>query len=334
MGDSSRLYHILLSDKNDEENAARMARAGDFTLYSFRKLSKGIRQSFRKIKSLGNRMRGGGRGGGKTNVVADSGSKPNTITRDTDCESLDSGLESDESLELPPTSTSFRSTCSDKSVQTWRGDNELVSNVEIKRKSSNLSSRTADSGILSRQSPSCLVYRRVHNVPKKRVSILLPDENAYAPQWAGRSRLLDSARPELRPRPEGTVRAQRQDIIGRAKLALSRLHPDLCDTVYTIFQPEVRLDLLTAEEVGDLLFNLRTILYRSLQTVPYFETCLFVIQLFLLRVAQHLGLNPYAVKFRNLMKKSETLGYSGPDHILKETQNLYIQLWCSLLTLF
>jgi len=330
MGDSSRLYDILLSEKNDEENAARMATAGDFTLYSFRKFSKGIRQSFRKIKSLGDRIRGG-RGGGKTSVAVDNpSSKPTTLNRDTDCESLDSGLESDESLELPPASTSFRSTCSDKSVQTWCGDKEVVPNAAIKRKSSNLSSRTADSGILSRQSPSCLVYRRVRNVPKKRVSILLPDD----PQWAGRSRLLDSASPIFRPRSEGSVRLQRQDIIRRAKLALTRLHPDLCDTIYTIFQPEVRLDLLTAEEVGDHLFSLRTILYRSLQTVPYFETCLYVIQLFLLKVSQHLGLNPFAVNFGNLMRKSERLGYSSPDLILKETQNLYIDLWCSLLTIF
>ena len=338
MGDSSRLYTLLVREKNEEDETRR--REGDhsrsfLSFSSIQRLSKGIRRSFRKIRTLGSKISQG------RTLVSNKDSGYETVTKEPekspDSESLDSGLESDHSVELVLPHRS-----SDKSVQTTKSYDESFSSVDITRKSSNLSSRTIDSGIQSRTSPGCLVTHRIHSVPKKRVSILLPGERRDGSIFGShlkveRTRYYETCR-QPAVRPKGSVSSQRRELLERAKKGLISMHPDLCDTIRFIFQTHPDLRSLNSDEIGDLLFNLRAILYRNLLAVPYFETCVFVIQLFLFNLSSIVcslpGMGRFPSLLQDLMLRSRSLGYSSRSCVLRETQEIYIQLWCSLINQF
>ena len=355
------IWRCCYSDKNAEEAEERRRRGagGHFPGPPWRfpaftkQLTKGIRRSFRKVKSLRSRIRSSTAGKSAATTAAtadDSGYRTagDDKQEEEDTHSLDSGLESDESLELIPVKDkSFE----DKCVQTWQPDfsdgwrdssRPPDSGVDITRKSSNLSSRTADSGILSRHSPSsCLVTHKIHNVPKKRVSILLPGESSSSVFGTHlrveRTRLVDHAPPTLTYHQPSTVWFQRQELIYKARRALCTLHPDRTGSIITIFQAHADLRSLNIEEISDVLFNLRAILY-SLYPVPYFETCVYMIQGFLLRVSVLVedmpGLAGFPGLLEDLMVRSRTRAYAVSSFVLKETQTIYMDMWCSLITVF
>ena len=335
MGDSSRLYNILVSAKYDEDYEARMDK--EFRTFqglssSFIRVSNGIRRSFNKLRTLRRKIRN------KTEISnKDSGFETLTQLEEKhgDCESLDSGLETDESLEI-----SIKDRSCDKFVQTQDECKEFSSGAEISRTRSNRSSRTLDSGILCRTSPSCLVNHRIHSVPKKKVSILLPGESRDRSQFGPHLRVVRTQVLHTKdPTPtRASVSTQREDVMNNAMQGLLSMHPQLCDTIFLIFQPNPTLRSLSSGEIGNLLFNLKSILYRNFNSVPYFESCLFMIQMFLLRMSGILHHIPtfsgFQEKFQHLLYKSQKLGYSRTSFILQETQDLYIELWCSLISEF
>jgi hypothetical protein len=333
MGDSSRLYNILVSVKNgEEERKDKEFRSLQGLSSSFVRFSKGIRRSFNKIRTLRSKT-----SREKSEISnRDSGFETSQVgSKHEYCESLDSGLESDESLEI-----SAGDKTSDKSIQTQDEFKEYSSYTEISRTRSNRSSRTLDSGILCRTSPGCLVTHRIHNVPKKKVSILLPGESRnrtpFGPHLqVERTQILTAQSPIP---TKGTVSTQREDVMINAMQGLLSMHPTLCDTIFLIFQPDPNLRSLGSGDIGNLLFNLKSILYRNFDSVPYFETCLFMVQMFLLRVISILNHIPALSRFpnliRDLLNKSQKLGYLRSSFLLQETQELYIELWCSLISEF
>jgi len=324
MGTSSRLYQILIKDKVDEDEKAR--KNGDFRgfpgLSTFHRLSKGIRTSFRKIRSIRTRL-----SRGKT-FVSNKDSGYETEPRPPECDSLDSGLESDRSLDLSSTSV-----LRERSVNSLSKKDSSTSSVDIVRKCSNRSSRTIDSGVVSRTSPGCLVTHRIHSLPKKKVSIRLPGETGPVFGHELRvetTKVVDVDVPDVPPGQ--SVGRQRRLLMSEACRELVSLHPAERDTILILFGGEsVDLTLLDTEAVSDLLFNLRNILYRSLRTLVHFEVTLFLVQHFLLRLTCVLGLDGFPASLEDLILKSERLSYSRHSFLLQETQTLYIELWCSLL---
>jgi len=347
MGESPRLYQILLNEKLEEDEKAR--KSDEFRGFpgfsTFHKLSKGIRTSFRRIRSIGSKLsRGKTFTSNKDSGYNETEPRAPTTTAEftAECDSLDSGLESDHSLDL--SSSILKERSANQSRDT------AGSAADIVRKSSNRSSRTIDSGILSRTSPGCLVTsNRLHNsLPKKKVSIRLPGELSAAasnpPLLFGhhlqveRTRLVD-----LQPFPDAaevdqvrTVSRQRHDVMMEARLELTALHPGLWRTIAVLFTAGPGdLAALHTNTIGNLIFDLRTILYESMKTVVHFELTLFLVQHFLLRLSCLLGLDRLPDEFEDLIAKSEKLGYSRQQtFLLTETQTLYIELWCSLLDCF
>jgi len=324
MGTSSRLYQILIKDKVEEDKNAR--KDEDFRGFpgfsAFHKLSKGIRTSFRRIRSFRSKF-----SRGKTFLSnKDSGyeTEPRPTAEYTECDSLDSGLESDHSLDLSSSITKERARPKDGS------------SVDIVRKSSNRSnrsSRTIDSGVHSRTSPGCLVTNRLHSLPKKKVSIRLPGESIplFGHQLhVETTRLVDVPVPELHATE--SVSRQRKELMGEARRELKSLHPNLTATISLVFNPEpVNLEILDINTISNLIYELRTVLYSSFHTVNHFQISLFHIQHFLLRLSSVLDLGTFPSEFEELMDKSEKLGYSRKSFLLQETQSLYVELWCSLL---
>ena len=329
MGEKSRLYEILVSQKDEEDKRTR--HDGDWRnfrgFYSLQRLSKGIRRSFKRIRRKGRQSKG-------KSLASTKDCGLDTVTR---CESVDSGLDSDNSTPL----SKEKSFTSDKSVQTYLCTQELdLSGYDI-RKSSNLSARTNDSGVVTRISAGCLITQRIHNVPKKKVSILLPGEKTDRSIFGSHLQVERTAvvgerrrRKEAGDRPRGCVRPQRHKLLDAAMQCLISLHPTLCDTVRLIFDSCSDLHSLNSSQIGNLVFNLRSILYRDLDLVSYFEVCLFVIQAFLYKVSCILdsipGLQEFPAQFRALIHTSELLNYSRDTFILRDTQAIYIDFWCSL----
>lgn len=347
MGKSS-LYNILVNDKNDEDKSARRTTGDDFRTFpgfsSFHWLTKRIRRSFRKLGGGPRRSGGGGLGGGKQpNFLStkDTGFETEARLDKSDCCSVDSGLDSDASFLLD--SSTLQPTTTTASLQTSRDKDESLGSVEIIRKSSNRSSRTIDSGIASRNSNvGCLVTSRLQHVPKKKVSILLPGERSKKGGFFGHDFRVEKTRiyktsevAGTQATSENTIRAQRQRLLTTAMHELILVQPDLCDTIHLIFQPKPNLRSLDTEEVSSLLFNIRSLIFRALPQVQHFEISLFILQIFLLKVSRLLqtipNLKSFPQEFELLMAKSEKYAYSKQSFILKETQFLYIDLWCSLL---
>ena len=114
--------------------------------------------------------------------------------------------------------------------------------------------------------------------------------------------------------------------------------PDICDTIQLLFQPDSILYLrqMNSAQIGNLIFDIRTILFTSLLNVPYFETSLFMVQNFLLNMSSIVqsmpGLQQFPDCFRDLVSKCQKFNYSDHSFCLKETQSLYIDLWCSLIS--
>lgn len=393
MGKTSRprLYTIIVSEKQEEDKHSRNAEkhgAGDgwrpWRLQGFPplgRLSKGLRRSLRRARTslasriswpktgISHRDSGYTESSAKLDVVAGhsrrSPDRGKSKTNADDCQSVDSGLESDESLgdvTLPlkendcsgstttwePLSSTHR-TRSSSHEDTSPPSPLLAGSTDIVRKSSNLSSRTTDSGILSeRASPQALPTHTQPPVPKKRVSILLPGEqrrrrcnenadNLFGPHLrVERTQLVRRGQRPAGPVRTECIRTQRDDLMTRARHELSRLYPTCSATVRLIFHPSPNLDGLDADQIGQLLFNLRTILFgRQLATARHFEVCLFLIQVFLLK-ASHLveplpGMPLFPSLIEQLIHKSEKFGYARQSFVLKETQAIYIDLWCCLL---
>jgi len=390
MGKTSRprLYTIIVSEKQDEDkhsrrNAEKHGAADGWRPWRLQgfpplgRLSKGLRRSLRRARTslasriswppktgISNRDSGFTESSAKLDVAGESRTSPDRVktkitAADDDCQSVDSGLESDESLgdvTLPLKEN-------DSSCSTWEPLSSAAArrrslsqdgSTDIVRKSSNLSSRTTDSGILSqRASPEGLSTHTAHPpVPKKRVSILLPGEqrrrrcnekggdDLFGPHLrVERTQLVRRAgqRPTGPVRPE-CIRTQRDDLMTRARLELSRLYPTCSATIRLIFQPSPNLAGLDADQIGQLLFNLRTILFgRQLVTAKHFEVCLFLIQVFLLKASQLVepevpgGMPMFPSLIEQLINKSEKFGYARQSFVLKETQAIYIDLWCCLL---
>ena len=212
----------------------------------------------------------------------------------------------------------------------------------IKHNSSNLSSQTFDSGLHVRFSGGCLVAKsgdQPQNVPKKRVSIRLPADSRHASLF-GPHLQLERTQASCRPSPAGprSVSEQTRTILLRARAHLLKKTPEICDTVQLLFQPDSILYLknMNSHQIGNLLHNLRTVLFTGLLDVPYFETSLFMVQNFLVSlssiVATIPGLEQFPRCFRDLVAKCQRAAYSDQAICLRETQALYIDLWCSLIS--
>jgi len=325
MGEGSRLLSIILSERPEDPPQHSKDAAG---LSPLLRLSRSFRRSWTKLRSLGSRRWKDAKA--PTSDSAFSKTTPNSRkpTEDDERKSLDSGLETEGSDDQD----SFfveKKTCSP--VQT-----------AVNHNSSNLSSQTFDSGLHVRFSPSCLVYKNIdhtQNVPKKRVSIRLPvdkrDSSLFGPHLQ-----LERAQTFYQPRPRPvreTVSQQTQTILDRAMTALLKKTPEICDTIQLLFQPDSLLYLknLNSTEIGNLMFDMRTVLFTGLKDVPYFETSLFMVQCFLLNMSSILqsipGLEQFQGCCRDLLSKCQRFSYSDHSFCLKETQSLYIDMWCSLI---
>jgi hypothetical protein len=328
MGEGSRLLSIILSERLEDQGDPPQASRDAAGLSPLLRLSRSFRRSWSKLRSLGSRRWKDARA--PTSDSAFSKTTPNSRkpTEDEERKSLDSGLETEGSAD--DQESSFLEKKISSPVLTT-----------VKHNSSNLSSQTFDSGLHVRFSPSCLVYKNVdptQNVPKKRVSIRLPVDRE-ASSLFGPHLQIERAQTFDKPRPASreTVSQQTQRILDRAMAALLTRTPEICDTVQLLFQPDSLLYLknLNSTEIGNLMFDLRTVLFTGLKTVPYFETSLFMVQSFLLNVSSILlnipGLHHFHGCFQDLLKKCRRSSYSDHSFCLKETQSLYIDLWCSLI---
>jgi len=390
MGKTSRLYQILVSDKNEEDKKARREGRTDGHRWlpgfphlpiPFHRLSKGIRRSFRRVQGLGSRLSWGktfvsnrdsaGTQTTETPLASNDQIKQSNANGD-DLQSLDSGLESDPSLDAEG-SLIFRE---DSLVTGWvppAVPTSFVKAADIVRKSSNRSSRTIDSGVcggcsvLSRTSSSgrpgsvggCSGPTNVlktQQVPKKRVSILLPGEQDHRHTRERTSSTITTGlfKPQLRVETTqvlhgertlpptttliqpASILSQRHDLVTRARHELTSLHSECSSTLQVVFQPRPDLAGLDSDQIASLLFDLRTILFRhTLAHVQHFEVCLFLIQVFLAKVSRVLaslpGMQSFPSQLDQLIDKSERLGFRRESILLKETQSLYIDLWCCLL---
>lgn len=98
MGEKSRLYEILVSQKDEEDKKSR--HEGDWRNFrgfnSLQRLSKGIRRSFKRIRRKSGKSKGKPLGS-----TQDSGlDTVPRLRRRRDNESVDSGLDSDNSTHL------------------------------------------------------------------------------------------------------------------------------------------------------------------------------------------------------------------------------------------
>lgn len=203
----------------------------------------------------------------------------------------------------------------------------------------------------------CLVTRKVcqPHLPKKKVSILLPEEGSRANSSSSsvtavtavspppppvdlrmvRVQVLDArdSRRSLTAAAATTIREQSESILVAAHRELiSRAAPEICDTVELVFRPATAayLTALAREDMGRLLLHMDQLLFRCLPVdVPYFETSLFMVHSFLLalsRAVQDLaGVEQFPDFFRELVDKCQRLSYADHSVCLKETQFLFVR---------
>ena len=327
MGEGSRLLSIIISDRQEDSRDSPPASKEPDGLSPLKKLSRSFSRSFSKLRSLGSK-----RWKNSKSPASDSGcSRTTPCSRkpaEEDKKSVDSGLDTEGSDDQD---SSFPDKKEASHQQTW-----------VNQNSSNVSSQTFDSGLHVRFSPGCLVTKRedsCQNVPKKRVSIRLPADCQYSALF-GPHLQLERAQAYHWPRPASkqTVSLQTQTILDRAMDELLKRTPDICDTIQLLFQPDSILYLrqMNSTQIGNLIFDIRTILFTSLVNVPYFETSLFMVQNFLLNMSSIVqsipGLQQFPDCFRDLVSKCQKFNYSDHSFCLKETQSLYIDLWCSLIS--
>ena len=327
MGEGSTLLSIICSSDRLEISRDPPPQTNQETYgqSSLQRLKTSIRRSFNKITSLGSRRWKNAKSLTTDSVLSRTTPCLGKQVEEEDIKSVDSGLDTEGSDDQD---SSF---LDKKRQQTW-----------VTHKSSNVSTQTYDSGLHVRFSPGCLVTKRedsCQNVPKKRVSIRLPEDCKYSALF-GPHLQLERAQAYQWPRPASkqTVSLQTQTILDRAMDELLKRTPDICDTIQLLFQPDSILYLrqMNSAQIGNLIFDIRTILFTSLVNVPYFETSLFMVQNFLLNMSSIVqsipGLQQFPDCFRDLVSKCQKFNYSDHSFCLKETQSLYIDLWCSLIS--
>ena len=380
----------------------------------FQRLADSVRKSFSRIKIRRRRKVGGkpktnknGQDSDDSDGRVDAAINPIgeiVITKhrgihnskhgvDPECESVDSGLETDHSSDLTPSGkVSHREANQEKSGgllrrevgQPGNGDwtqhrasnrsssyytESLLSTTTsssgniVDRKSSGRSNHTIDSGILvnnKRSPPSRNLRYSTDNeyvLPKKRVSILLPERpvvvqqakfvkpqpQLHHQQQADNTHIqhfLASATGNIRPDPVET------DVIAEAMHELMSVNTQHCDTIFLMFVPRPNLRALSADDIGRVLYGVYSILKcEDMQHLHYFEISVWMLQRFVFKVSRMLEttrhrntggvtnshFHRHTVAWETLLRRSEVLKYSRTSRILQDTRSLFLELWCSLL---
>jgi hypothetical protein len=328
MGEGSRLLCIILRERQENTGDPPPTSKENVSQSPLLRLSRSFKRSFSKLWSLGSKRWKDAKVPASDSVFSKTTPSLRKPAEEDDRKSFDSGLETEGSEDQD---SSFLN----KHVS-------LPLSTSINHNSSNLSSQTFDSGLHVRVSPGCLVsksHENHQNVPKKRVSIRLPEDRRYSSLF-GHHLQLERTHASHRPKPalRQNVSQQTQTILDRAMRELLKKTPEICDTIQLLFQPDSILYLykMNSTQIGNLIFDLRTLLFTHLTDVPYFETSLFMVQNFLLSLSSILesipGLEQFPGCFRELVSKCQRFGYSDHSFCLKETQSLYIDLWCSLIS--
>eukprot|EP00088_Acartia_fossae_P036266 TRINITY_DN3745_c0_g1_i5.p1 TRINITY_DN3745_c0_g1~~TRINITY_DN3745_c0_g1_i5.p1 ORF type:complete len:429 (-),score=76.86 TRINITY_DN3745_c0_g1_i5:1028-2314(-) len=382
----------------------------------FQRLADSVRKSFSRIK-IRRRKKGGGlpkSGANKKGQESDDSdgrgdASINTIDEivitkhgrnskhgvDPECESVDSGLETDHSSDLTPSGKVLhREVNQDKSGGLLRREvgqpgnsdwsqhrasnrsssyytESLLSTTTstsgniVDRKSSGRSNHTIDSGILvnnKRSPPSRNLRYSTDNeyvLPKKRVSILLPERPVVVQQakfvkaqpklyhqheqQANNTHIqhfLASSTGSIRPDPVET------DVIAEAMHELMSVNTQHCDTIFLMFVPRPNLRALSADDIGRVLYGVYSILKcEDMQHLHYFEISVWMLQRFVFKVSRMLEttrhrnntgvanshFHRHTVAWETLLRRSEVLKYSRTSRILQDTRSLFLELWCSLL---
>ena len=285
---------------------------------------------------------------------------------DVDCESVDSGLETDHSSDLttssskttdypshgintksclrketgysnilspshepPPLASSNRSS-------SYYPDSLLsssaASSANIDRKSSGRSNHTIDSGILvnNKRSPPSRNLRYEEILPKKRVSILLPERPLQ------HAKLVRSPGENTRNYSSGLVQPVETDVIAEAMHELMDINSQHCDIIFLMFVPRPNLKALSADDIGRILFGIYSVLRNSdMRHLHFFEISIWMLQRFVFKVSRLLenrpGLCHQPIAWESLIRRSEIMKYSRHSSILEDTRALFLELWCSLL---
>ena len=285
---------------------------------------------------------------------------------DVDCESVDSGLETDHSLDLTTSSSKTRDynshgintkSCLRKETgysnrlspsheppplassnrsSSYYPDSLLsssaASSANIDRKSSGRSNHTIDSGILvnNKRSPPSRNLRYEEILPKKRVSILLPERPLQ------HAKLVRSSGENTRNYSSGLVEPVETDVIAEAMHELMDINSRHCDIIFLMFVPRPNLKALSADDIGRILFGIYSVLRNAdLQHLHFFEISIWMLQRFVFKVSRLLenrpGLCHQPIAWESLIRRSEIMKYSRHSSILEDTRALFLELWCSLL---
>lgn len=347
----------------------------------FQRFTNSIRKSFNRIRTSQRRKpvktrRNLAEKDGAISDDYDEISGRNIKSVDIDCESVDSGLETDQSSDLTPssktteyntksclrkdTSSSCNSnnafTSSNRSSSYYQDSLLSTTSSNIDRKSSARSNHTIDSGILvnsQKRSPPSRNLRREEILPKKRVSILLPErpkvQHAKFVRSPGEnntrsSRLCSPSHGEtLGCRDIGVTVGSRQvepvvetDVIAEAMHELMSVNSQYCDIIFLMFIPRPNLKALTEDDISRILFGLYSILKgEELPYLHFFEISVWMLQRFVFKVSRLLETRPGVCHqppaWESLIRRSEIMKYSRHSSILEDTRSLYLELWCSLL---
>ena len=285
---------------------------------------------------------------------------------DVDCESVDSGLETDHSSDLTTSSSKTRDypshgintkSCLRKETgysnilspsheppplassnrsSSYYPDSLLsssaASSANIDRKSSGRSNHTIDSGILvnNKRSPPSRNLRYEEILPKKRVSILLPERPLQ------HAKLVRSPGENTRNYSSGLVQPVETDVIAEAMHELMDINSQHCDIIFLMFVPRPNLKALSADDIGRILFGIYSVLRNSdMRHLHFFEISIWMLQRFVFKVSRLLenrpGLCHQPIAWESLIRRSEIMKYSRHSSILEDTRALFLELWCSLL---
>lgn len=285
---------------------------------------------------------------------------------DVDCESVDSGLETDHSSDLTTSSSKTRDypshgintkSCLRKETgysnilspsheppplassnrsSSYYPDSLLsssaASSANIDRKSSGRSNHTIDSGILvnNKRSPPSRNLRYEEILPKKRVSILLPERPLQ------HAKLVRSPGENTRNYSSGLVQPVETDVIAEAMHELVDINSQHCDIIFLMFVPRPNLKALSADDIGRILFGIYSVLRNSdMRHLHFFEISIWMLQRFVFKVSRLLenrpGLCHQPIAWESLIRRSEIMKYSRHSSILEDTRALFLELWCSLL---
>ena len=372
MGENSTILSLLLSERLEEANTVLQDWRGPSP---FQRFSTNLRKSFNKLTSLRNKYsiedkRVVGEQVTQLAHVPSHLRQGGSAKRGAeDRESLDSGVETDDNSEAAagdnsvlPGPTAGQLTI----AQTYHDDVTTAHGVQLTDEFPSLS---ASGGALlppasgpedlttcrppvgppgNRLPSGCLVTRRAApqaHLPKKKVSIRLPEESSRAtvsslPQFpvdlrVVRVQVLESRdhRRSLTAAPV-TIRDQSQSILVSAHQELTSRAPELCDTVQLVFQPGLAtppyLASLSSEDMWRLMLHLELLLFSGLLVdVPYFETSLFMVHSFLLSLSNAIqslgsGFEHFPACFRDLVSMCQRVNYADHAVCLADTQSLFL----------